>query len=125
MCACLFACLSAGLLNMAGAGAGLLKNGCDHLGAFCGHQEFLAISTCLFDSWFFGILVCLPAFLLACPFACLLTCVCSFWPVLACCFTVPVVESVSGFASVAQVPAWCPSLGAYWCPNICLGSTLV
>ena len=34
------------------------------------------------------------------------------------CLLVPVVESVSGFASVAQVPAWCPSPGARWCPSL-------
>ena len=34
------------------------------------------------------------------------------------CPLVPVVDSVSGFASVAQLPAWCPSLGARWCPSL-------
>ena len=33
------------------------------------------------------------------------------------CPRVPVVECVSGFASVAQVPAWCPSPG-HWCPLV-------
>lgn len=84
--ACLLTCFLFVLVNSlvfwvvpehGGSRGEVLKNGCDRMGAFCGHQACLNKSTCLLDNLAHSL-----TRLLACSFVCSSVCLFAYLPVL-------------------------------------------